>query len=124
MNFLKVLVIASLLFIFCGSVYGVNEADSLDIQGVDVDGNSDTVIVENANLTYDKLIINDNGEEVVIGDNSIWDIPIKEGPIVENDNTSVPDISLKDEMVMPCLLIILQMYLSMNPLTSKWYLRI
>lgn len=60
MNFLKVLVIASLLFIFCGSVYGVNEADSLDIQGVDVDGNSDTVIVENANLTYDKLIINDN----------------------------------------------------------------
>lgn len=56
MNFLKVLVIASLLFIFCGSVYGVNEADSLDIQGVDVDGNSDTVIVENANLTYDKLI--------------------------------------------------------------------
>lgn len=68
MNFLKVLVIASLLFIFCGSVYGVNEADSLDIQGVDVDGNSDTVIVENANLTYDKLIINDNGEEVVIGD--------------------------------------------------------
>ena len=97
MNFLKVLVIASLLFIFCGSVYGVNEADSLDIQGVDVDGNSDTVIVENANLTYDKLIINDNGEEVVIGDNSIWDIPIKEGPIVENDNTSVPDISLKDE---------------------------
>lgn len=34
MNFLKVLVIASLLFIFCGSVYGVNEADSLDIQGV------------------------------------------------------------------------------------------
>ena len=97
MNFLKVLVIASLLFIFCGSVYGVNEADSLDIQGVDVDGNSDTVIVENANLTYDKLIINDNSEEVVIGDNSIWDIPIKEGPIVENDNTSVPDISLKDE---------------------------
>ena len=97
MNFLKVLVIASLLFIFCGSVYGVNEADSLDIQGVDVDGNSDTVIVENANLTYDKLIIIDNGEEVVIGDNSIWDIPIKEGPIVENDNTSVPDISLKDE---------------------------
>lgn len=31
MNYLKVLAILSLLFIFCGSVYGAGEADSPDI---------------------------------------------------------------------------------------------
>ena len=34
MNYLKVLAILSLLFIFCGSVYGAGEADSPDINGV------------------------------------------------------------------------------------------
>ena len=96
MNYLKVLAILSLLFIFCGSVYGAGEADSPDINGVDavID---DTITVENASLTYDKLITSNNCEEVVIGDNSIWDVPIREGPIVENDNTSIPDITLKGE---------------------------
>ena len=96
MNYLKVLVILSLLFIFCGSVYGAGEADSPDINGVNavID---DTITVENASLTYDKLITSNNCEEVVIGDNSIWDVPIREGPIVENDNTSIPDITLKGE---------------------------
>ena len=96
MNYLKVLAIISLLFIFCGSVYGAGEADSPDINGVDavID---DTITVENASLTYDKLITSNNCEEVVIGDNSIWDVPIREGPIVENDNTSIPDITLKGE---------------------------
>lgn len=123
MNYLKVLAILSLLFIFCGSVYGAGEADSPDINGVNaVIG--DTITVENASLTYDKLITSNNCEEVVIGDNSIWDVPIREGPIVENDNTSIPDITLKGEMAIICLLIILQMFLSMNHSTSKWYLRI
>lgn len=123
MNYLKVLAILSLLFIFCGSVYGAGEADSPDINGVNavID---DTITVENASLTYDKLITSNNCEEVVIGDNSIWDVPIREGPIVENDNTSIPDITLKGEMAIICLLIILQMFLSMNHSTSKWYLRI
>ena len=96
MNYLKVLAILSLLFIFCGSVYGADEADSPDINGVNavID---DTITVENASLTYDKLITSNNCEEVVIGDNSIWDVPIREGPIVENDNTSIPDITLKGE---------------------------
>ena len=96
MNYLKVLTILSLLFIFCGSVYGAGEADSPDINGVNavID---DTITVENASLTYDKLITSNNCEEVVIGDNSIWDVPIREGPIVENDNTSIPDITLKGE---------------------------
>ena len=96
MNYLKVLAILSLLFIFCGSVYGAGEADSPDINGVNavID---DTITVENASLTYDKLITTNNCEEVVIGDNSIWDVPIREGPIVENDNTSIPDITLKGE---------------------------
>ena len=96
MNYLKVLAILSLLFIFCGSVYGAGEADSPDINGVNavID---DTITVENASLTYDKLITSNNCEEVVIGDNSIWDVPIREGPIVENDNTSIPDITLKGE---------------------------
>ena len=96
MNYLKVLAILSLLFIFCGSVYGAGEADSPDINGVNavID---DTITVENARLTYDKLITSNNCEEVVIGDNSIWDVPIREGPIVENDNTSIPDITLKGE---------------------------
>ena len=96
MNHLKVLAILSLLFIFCGSVYGAGEADSPDINGVNavID---DTITVENASLTYDKLITSNNCEEVVIGDNSIWDVPIREGPIVENDNTSIPDITLKGE---------------------------
>ena len=94
MNYLKVLAILSLLFIFCGSVYGAGEADSPDINGVNavID---DTITVENA--SYDKLITSNNCEEVVIGDNSIWDVPIREGPIVENDNTSIPDITLKGE---------------------------
>ena len=120
MNYLKVLAILSLLFIFCGSVYGADEADSPDINGVNavID---DTITVENASLTYDKLITSNNCEEVVIGDNSIWDVPIREGPIVENDNTSIPDIT---KMAIICLLIILQMFLSMNHSTSKWYLRI
>lgn len=123
MNYLKVLAILSLLFIFCGSVYGAGEADSPDINGVNavID---DTITVENASLTYDKLITSNNCEEVVIGDNSMWDVPIREGPIVENDNTSIPDITLKGEMAVICLLIILQMFLSMNHSTSKWYLRI
>ncbi len=123
MNYLKVLAILSLLFIFCGSVYGAGEADSPDINGVNavID---DTITVENASLTYDKLITSNNCEEVVIGDNSMWDVPIREGPIVENDNTSIPDITLKGEMAIICLLIILQMFLSMNHSTSKWYLRI
>lgn len=123
MNYLKVLAILSLLFIFCGSVYGAGEADSPDINGVNavID---DTITVENASLTYDKLITSNNCEEVVIGDNSIWDVPIREGPIVENDNTSIPDITLKGKMAIICLLIILQMFLSMNHSTSKWYLRI
>ena len=96
MNYLKVLAILSLLFIFCGSVYGAGEADSPDINGVNaVIG--DTITVENASLTYDKLITSNNCEEVVIGDNFIWDVPIREGPIVENDNTSIPDITLKGE---------------------------
>ena len=96
MNYLKVLAILSLLFIFCGSVYGAGEADSPDINGVNavID---DTITVENASLTYDKLITSNNCEEVVIGDNSIWDVPIREGPIVEDDNTSIPDITLKGE---------------------------
>ena len=96
MNYLKVLAILSLLFIFCGSVYGTGGADSPDINGVNavID---DTITVENASLTYDKLITSNNYEEVVIGDNSIWDVPIREGPIVENDNTSIPDITLKGE---------------------------
>ena len=96
MNYLKVLAILSLLFIFCGSVYGAGEADSPDINGVNavID---DTITVENASLTYDKIITSNNCEEVVIGDNSIWDVPIREGPIVENDNTSIPDITLKGE---------------------------
>ena len=96
MNYLKVLAILSLLFIFRGSVYGAGEADSPDINGVNavID---DTITVENASLTYDKLITSNNCEEVVIGDNSIWDVPIREGPIVENDNTSIPDITLKGE---------------------------
>lgn len=96
MNYLKVLVILSLLFIFCSSVYGAGEADSPDINGVNavID---DTITVENASLTYDKIITSNNCEEVVIGDNSIWDVPIREGPIVENDNTSIPDITLKGE---------------------------
>ena len=96
MNYLKVLTILSLLFIFCGSVYGAGEADSPDINGVNavID---DTITVENASLTYDKLITSNNCEEVVIGDNSILDVPIREGPIVENDNTSIPDITLKGE---------------------------
>ena len=96
MNYLKVLAILSLLFIFCGSVYGTGGADSPDINGVNavID---DTITVENASLTYDKLITSNNCEEVVIGDNSIWDVPIMEGPIVENDNTSIPDITLKGE---------------------------
>ena len=96
MNYLKVLAILSLLFIFCGSVYGAGEADSPDINGVNavID---DTITVENASVTYDKLITSNNCEEVVIGDNSIWDVPIREGPIVENDNTSIPDITLKGE---------------------------
>ena len=96
MNYLKVLAILSLLFIFCGSVYGAGEADSPDINGVNavID---DTITVENASLTYDKLITSNNCEEVVIGNNSIWDVPIREGPIVENDNTSIPDITLKGE---------------------------
>ena len=96
MNYLKVLAILSLLFIFCGSVYGAGEADSPDINGINavID---DTITVENASLTYDKLITSNNCEEVVIGDNSIWDVPIREGPIVENDNTSIPDITLKGE---------------------------
>ena len=96
MNYLKVLAILSLLFIFCGSVYGAGEADSPDINGVNavID---DTITVENASLTYDKLITSNNCEEVVIGDNSIYDVPIREGPIVENDNTSIPDITLKGE---------------------------
>ena len=96
MNYLKVLAILSLLFIFCGSVYGAGEADSPDINGVNavID---DTITVENASLTYDKLITSNNCEEVVIGDNSIWDVPIREDPIVENDNTSIPDITLKGE---------------------------
>ena len=96
MNYLKVLAILSLLFIFCGSVYGAGEADSPDINGVNavID---DTITAENASLTYDKLITSNNCEEVVIGDNSIWDVPIREGPIVENDNTSIPDITLKGE---------------------------
>ena len=96
MDYLKVLTILSLLFIFCGSVYGAGEADSPDINGVNavID---DTITVENASLTYDKLITSNNCEEVVIGDNSIWDVPIREGPIVENDNTSIPDITLKGE---------------------------
>lgn len=96
MNYLKVLAILSLLFIFCGSVYGAGEADSPDINGVNavID---DTITVENASLTYDKLITSNNCEEVVIGDNSIWDVPIREGPIVENDNTSIPDITLKGD---------------------------
>ena len=96
MNYLKVLAILSLLFIFCGSVYGTGGADSPDINGVNavID---DTITVENASLTYDKLITSNNCEEVVIGDNSIWDVPIREGPIVENDNTSIPDITLKGE---------------------------
>ncbi len=96
MNYLKVLAILSLLFIFCSSVYGAGEADSPDINGVNavID---DTITVENASLTYDKLITSNNCEEVVIGDNSIWDVPIREGPIVENDNTSIPDITLKGE---------------------------
>lgn len=96
MNYLKVLAILSLLFIFCGSVYGAGEADSPDINGVNavID---DTITVENASLTYDKLITSNNCDEVVIGDNSIWDVPIREGPIVENDNTSIPDITLKGE---------------------------
>ena len=96
MNYLKVLAILSLLFIFCGSVYGAGEADSPDINGVNavID---DTITVENASLTYDKLITSNNCEEVVIGDNSIWDVPIREGPIVENDNTSIPGITLKGE---------------------------
>ena len=70
MNYLKVLAILSLLFIFCGSVYGAGEADSPDINGVNavID---DTITVENASLTYDKLITSNNCEEVVIGDNSI-----------------------------------------------------
>ena len=96
MNYLKVLAILSLLFIFCGSVYGAGEADSPDINGVNV-VIDDTITVENASLTYDKLITSNNCEEVVIGDNSIWDVPIREGPIVENDNTSIPDITLKGE---------------------------
>ena len=96
MNYLKVLAILSLLFIFCGSVYGAGEADSPDINGVNaVIG--DTITVLNASLTYDKLITSNNCEEVVIGDNSIWDVPIRKGPIVENDNTSIPDITLKGE---------------------------
>lgn len=96
MNYLKVLAILSLLFIFCGSVYGAGEADSPDINGVNavID---DTITVENASLTYDKLITSNNCEEVVIGDNSIWDVRFREGPIVENDNTSIPDITLKGE---------------------------
>ena len=96
MNYLKVLAILSLLFIFCGSVYGASEADSPDINGVNavID---DTITVENASLTYDKLITSNNCEEVVIGDNSMWDVPIREGPIVEKDNTSIPDITLKGE---------------------------
>lgn len=76
MNYLKVLAILSLLFIFYGSVYGAGEADSPDINGVNavID---DTITVENASLTYDKLITSNNCEEVVIGDNSIWDVPIR-----------------------------------------------
>lgn len=123
MNYLKVLAILSLLFIFCGSVYGAGEADSPDINGVNavID---DTITVENASLTYDKLITSNNCEEVVIGDNSIWDVPIREGPIVENDNTSIPDITLKGENGNNISFNNLQMFLSMNHSTSKWYLRI
>lgn len=123
MNYLKVLTILSLLFIFCGSVYGAGEADSPDINGVNavID---DTITVENASLTYDKLITSNNCEEVVIGDNSIWDVPIREGPIVENDNTSIPDITLKGENGNNMSFNNLQMFLSMNYSTSKWYLRI
>ncbi len=123
MNYLKVLAILSLLFIFCGSVYGAGEADSPDINGVNavID---DTITVENASLTYDKLITSNNCEEVVIGDNSIWDVPIREGPIVENDNTSIPDITLKGENGNNMSFNNLQMFLSMNHSTSKWYLRI
>lgn len=123
MNYLKVLAILSLLFIFCGSVYGAGEADSLDINGVNavID---DTITVENASLTYDKIITSNNCEEVVIGDNSIWDVPIREGPIVENDNTSIPDITLKGENGNNMSFNNLQMFLSMNHSTSKWYLRI
>lgn len=123
MNYLKVLAILSLLFIFCGSVYGAGEADSPDINGVNavID---DTITVENAGLTYDKLITSNNCEEVVIGDNSIWDVPIREGPIVENDNTSIPDITLKGENGNNMSFNNLQMFLSMNHSTSKWYLRI
>lgn len=123
MNYLKVLAILSLLFIFCGSVYGAGEADSPDINGVNaVIG--DTITVENASLTYDKLITSNNCEEVVIGDNSIWDVPIREGPIVENDNTSIPDITLKGENGNNMSFNNLQMFLSMNHSTSKGYLRI
>lgn len=123
MNYLKVLAILSLLFIFCGSVYGAGEADSPDINGVNavID---DTITVENASLTYDKLITSNNCEEVVIRDNSIWDVPIREGPIVENDNTSIPGITLKGENGNNMSFNNLQMFLSMNPSTSKWYLRI
>lgn len=123
MNYLKVLAILSLLFIFCGSVYGAGEADSPDINGVNavID---DTITVENASLTYDKLITSNNCEEVVIGDNSMWDVPIREGPIVENDNTSIPDITLKGENGNNMSFNNLQMFLSMNHSTSKWYLRI
>lgn len=123
MNYLKVLAILSLLFIFCGSVYGAGEANSPDINGVNavID---DTITVENASLTYDKLITSNNCEEVVIGDNSIWDVPIREGPIVENDNTSIPNITLKGENGNNMSFNNLQMFLSMNHSTSKWYLRI
>ena len=123
MNYLKVLAILSLLFIFCGSVYGAGEAVSPDINGVNavID---DTITVENASLTYDKLITSNNCEEVVIGDNSMWDVPIREGPIVENDNTSIPDITLKGENGNNMSFNNLQMFLSMNHSTSKWYLRI
>ena len=55
MNYLKVLAILSLLFIFCGSVYGAGEADSPDINGVNavID---DTITVENPMINLSQAI--------------------------------------------------------------------
>ena len=93
MNYFKVLTILSLLFIFCGSVYGACDADSLDISGVKIDEGSaisDTTAVENVNGPSG-LTTSNNGEEV-IEDASVDDMGDS-----KNDPTSIPDISLKDE---------------------------
>lgn len=92
MNYFKVLTILSLLFIFCGSVYGACDTDSLDIQGVKIDEGSaisDTTTVENANRPTG--IVTGNGEEVV------KDASVDNRGDSKNDPTSIPDISLKGE---------------------------